>query len=441
MVSGVGALRAVWRMKWLAVSILLVFLGVTAGITALLPRVYQATATIRVIPSGQVSDSFSQLQANQALARSYAELLKSPNAYADAVEDGDLPVSSEALMSSTTVSYVEGTELVQVQVEAREPRESSEWANTVARTFVDGRGEDGGGESLVLADTAPVPANPVSPSWPLNMALGLLLGTVTAVGGVVLLDFFGDRIYSRDEIEELVEAPVLGTLPNIDLGKKNEKENVRNLNVYEEAVRTLRVSLNFVLGNNLGKGVVLITSALPGEGKTTVSSYLAESYARAERRCLVVDADLRRPQLHNRFSLRNLRGLSNLLLEGSGALSDAISELRDVPGLAVLTSGPIPPNPADLLSLDETKNLFRFMRERFDTIVVDSPPAQGLADASLLGGLADGVVLVVSARDARRRALSRMVEQLRGSEARILGIVLNHVPEKELASTYYYSHK
>lgn len=428
-------------MKWLAVSILLVFLGVTAGITALLPRVYQATATIRVIPSGQVSDSFSQLQANQALARSYAELLKSPNAYADAVEDGDLPVSSEALMSSTTVSYVEGTELVQVQVEAREPRESSEWANTVARTFVDGRGEDGGGESLVLADTAPVPANPVSPSWPLNMALGLLLGTVTAVGGVVLLDFFGDRIYSRDEIEELVEAPVLGTLPNIDLGKKNEKENVRNLNVYEEAVRTLRVSLNFVLGNNLGKGVVLITSALPGEGKTTVSSYLAESYARAERRCLVVDADLRRPQLHNRFSLRNLRGLSNLLLEGSGALSDAISELRDVPGLAVLTSGPIPPNPADLLSLDETKNLFRFMRERFDTIVVDSPPAQGLADASLLGGLADGVVLVVSARDARRRALSRMVEQLRGSEARILGIVLNHVPEKELASTYYYSHK
>ena len=115
--SGIGFLRAVWRMKWLAAAILLVFLGVTAGVTTLLPQVYQATATIRVIPSGQAADSFSQLQANQALARTYAELLKSPNVYAEAVESENLPVSSEALAKSTTVSYVEGTELVQVLVE------------------------------------------------------------------------------------------------------------------------------------------------------------------------------------------------------------------------------------------------------------------------------------------------------------------------------------
>lgn len=438
--SGLGALRAIWRMKWLAAVILLVFLGVTAGITALLPQAYQATATVRVIPSGQAADSFSQLQANQALARTYAELLKSPNVYGEAVEAGNLPVDPEALAQSTTVSYVEGTELVQVRVDADDPGAASAWANTVARTFVEGSREDGGGERLVVADPAPVPTKPVSPSWPLNLALGLLLGTAAALGGVLLLDFFSDRVSSSEEIEKLVEAPVLGTLPTLDLSKKKDKERVRNLGAYEEAVRTLRVSLSFALGDSSGRGVVLVTSALPGEGKTTVSSYLAESYARAERRCVAVDADLRRPQIHNHFSLRNLRGLSNLLLEGPGTLSETVSEVRDIPGLAVLTSGPAPPNPADLLSLGEAKVLFRFMRERFDTIIVDSPPAQGLADASILGALADGVVLVVSARDARRRALSRTVEQLRASKVRILGVVLNNAPEKELAS-YYYSNE
>ncbi len=435
--SGIGALRAIWRMKWLAAAILLVFLGVTAGVTALLPQVFQATATVRVIPAGQTADTFSQLQANQALARTYAELLRSPNVYTEAVQRGNLSVSAEALAESTTISYVEGTELVQIQIEARDPGEASGWANTIAETFVEERGEDGGGERLVIADPAPVPSEPVSPSWPLNLALGLLLGTMAALGGVLLLDFFGDRIYSPEEVEKIAGAPILGTLPTLKLGKRKDKEVARDLSTYEEAVRTLRVSLNFALGDSSGKGVILITSALPGEGKTTVASYLAESYARAQRRCLLIDADLRRPQLHAQFSLRNLRGLSNLLLEGPGNLSETAFTMPEVPGLAVLTSGPIPPNPADLLGLGETKVLLRFMRERFDTMILDSPPAQGLADASILSAMSDGVILVVDAGDARRRALSRTVEQLRGSKARILGVVLNNASEKELASHSY----
>ncbi len=437
--SGVGILRTIWRMKWLAVVILLVFLGVSAGVTIILPKVYQATATVRVTPSEQTADSFSQLQANQALARTYSELLKSPNVYAEAVEEGDLPIDSKELMSSTTVSYVEGTELVQVQVKAREPSQASSWANTVAQTFVEGREENGGEERLVVADPAPVPTAPVSPSWPLNMALALLLGAAAAVGGVLLLNFFSDRV-SPEEIEELVEAPVLGTLPTLDLDRKKGKGKARSLSAYEEAMRLVRVNVNFALGSSSGNGVLLITSALPGEGKTAVSSFLAESYARAERECLVVDADLRRPRLHSVFGLRNLRGFSNLLLEGPEALSDSVSQAKDVPRLAVLTSGQLPPNPADLLSLGRTGDLVRSLRERFDTTILDSPPAQALADASILGSLADGVVLVVNAREARRRSLSRAVEQLRSGNARILGVVLNRAPEEDSAS-YYYSYE
>lgn len=433
--SGQRVLRAIWRMKWLAVAILVVFLVVSAGVTLLLPKVYQATATIRVIPSSETTDEFSQLQTSQGLARTYAELLKSPNVYQEAVRQENLPVNAQELLNSTTVSYVDGTELIQVRVEASDPRQASRRADTLAQTFIKQQGTRGQ-ETLVLADPAPVPSQPVRPSLPLNMALALLLGTFTALGGILLLEFLGDRINSEEELEELVGAPILGSLPRIKVSTKNEKkENYQ----FDEAARVIRVNLNFALGNSSGSGLILVTSTLPEEGKTTVSASLAESYALADHECLVVDADLRKPRIHSYFTVRNLRGFSNLLLEGTKSLQEAITRLKELPGLAILTSGPLPPNAGDLLSRERTKEVIHFLREQFDTVILDSPPALSLADASILGALADGVVLVVdSDKQPRRRDLSRSVEQMRSGKARILGVVLNRTQDKKTA---YYSYE
>jgi len=267
---------------------------------------------------------------------------------------------------------------------------------------------------------------------PLNLALALLLGTGVAVGGVFLLRYLG--IYppsSPEEVEQLVGAPILASLPYVRTSAKDFHTSA----AFEEAISTLRVNLDFDLDNRQSRRVVLISSALPGEGKTLVSTSLAASYARAGYECLIIDAVLRKPQVQNHLSVSNLRGLSHILLEDPQLLNKSASTFNpaDIPNLTVLTGGEITPNPVDLLSSDRARKLICDVRERFDTVILDSPPAFPLVDASILGSQVDGIILVVDARQNRRRDLLRAVDQLRSGKGHILGVVLNFVPEEESA--------
>ena len=438
---------AVWRMRWLALAILFVFLGVTAAVTTALPRVYEATATLRVIPSQQDQDVFNQLQARQALARTYATLPQSPAVYENAVDRGELSISPGDLSSRTKISYVDGTELIRVTVEASSPEQARYQADIVAQAIVEDVEEQEytGSERLVVASAPTLPGDPVRPSWRLNMTLALLLGIGSAIGTVLLIEFFSGRISSPEEVEELVEAPVLGLLPDLDkaVRKDNKTGNVQI--AFEEAVRTLRINVSSALGGRLDNAAVLVTSAVAEEGKSTISIHLAEAYTRSGNKCLLVDADLRRPQLHRRLSLRNSRGLSDLLLKEPEAMPSLISKVdskvENSPKLAVLTSGPIPPNAADLLSLAKTEGLVHSMKEQFGKVILVTPPGQVLADASILGKVVDGVILVVDASKANRRALLRTVDQLRASNARILGVVINRAAEEDAVSYFYTTHE
>jgi capsular exopolysaccharide synthesis family protein len=411
----------------------LVFLVVSMGITLLLPESYQATAIVRIVPPEQsVQDPYSQTETSQALARTYAELFKSPNVFEAAVDRGRSSVSPDALTRATTISYVEGTDLISVQVESQDPHQARSLANLLANTFIEEK-DPSVGQRLALADPASSPLRPVSPSMPLNLALALLLGTGVAVGGVFLLRYFG--IYppsTPEEVEQLVGAPILASLPYVRTTAKGFHKSA----AFEEAISTLRVNLDFDLDNPQSRKVVLISSVLPGEGKTLLSTSLAASYARAGYECLIIDAVLRKPQVHDHLSVSNLRGLSHILLEDSQPLHKFASACKpaDIPNLTVLTGGEITSNPVDLLSSARARNLICDLRERFDTAILDSPPAFPLVDASILGSQVDGIILVVDAIKNRRRDLLRAVDQLRRGKGRILGVVLNFVPEEVAVS-------
>ncbi len=274
------------------------------------------------------------------------------------------------------------------------------------------------------------------PSMMLNLTLGLLLGAVMGVGAAILLGFFKDYVSSPEEIEELAGAPILAFLPRLHTDNKGLRKSV----AFEEAIGILRVNLNFTLGDRTGKGAILVASTLSKEGKTKVASSLAMSYAQAGHTCLLVDADLRRPQVHKRLQVSNVRGFSDLLFEHEhpeAALNESLSTLEDAPDLAILTSGMIPPNPVDLLSSGSTPKVIRYLQERFGTVIIDSPASLTTIDASVLGSMVDGIVLIVGAESIRRRHLLRAVDQLR-SRGRILGVVLNFVQEKEMANYYSY---
>lgn len=434
--SGQEVLQTIWRMKWLIIVTIVVCLGVSAGVTIILPKIYQATATIRVVlPPKQTTDTFSQVQTSQTLARTYTELFKSPNGFRAAVDRGRLSMSPAELAGSTTVSYVEETDLIQVQVENADPRRARALANLLANTFIKENAPEAG-EKLILADPAPPPGAPVRPSMLLNLTLGLLLGTVMGVGGAILLGFFGDYVSSPEEVEKLVGAPIVGFLPRVPTGNKGLRKSA----AFEEAIGALRVNLNFTLGDRTGKGVILVASTLSGEGKTMVASSLATSYAQAGHKCLIVDADLRRPQIHKYFSVSNVRGFSDVLFEHEqpeATLNESLSTLEDVRNLAILTSGMIPPNPVDLLSSDSTPKLIRYLKERFNTVIIDSPATLATIDSSVLGSMVDGILLIVDARSIRRRHLLRVVDRLR-SRGRILGVTLNFSQKKE--AVHYYSY-
>ena len=434
--SGQEVLQSVWRMKRLIIVIILVFVGVSAGVTTILPKIYQATATIRIVlPPKQSTDTFSQVQTSQTLALTYAELFKSPNGFRAAVDRERLSISPGELAGATTVSYVEGTDLIQVQVENSDPREASSLANLLANTFIEENPPEAG-EKLVLVDPAPRPEVPVRPSMLLNSVLGLLLGAVMGVGIALLLGYFRDYVFSPEAVEELVGAPILGLLPRVQSGNKD----LRKWAAFEESIGALRANLNFTLGDRTGKGVILVASTLSKEGKTTVASSLATSYAQAGQKCLIVDADLRRPQVHKHFSVSNVRGFSDVMLEHEQpetALNESLSTLEDAPNLAILTSGMVPPNPADLLNTDSTIELIRYLKERFNTVIIDSPATLATIDSSVLGSMVDGILLVVNAQGTRRRHLLRVVNQLR-SKGHILGVTLNFVQDREAMHHYSY---
>jgi capsular exopolysaccharide synthesis family protein len=204
-----------------------------------------------------------------------------------------------------------------------------------------------------------------------------------------------------------------------------------------EAFRTLRTSLHYVADREKCR-VVLVTSVSPYDGKTLVTTNLGVSLAQAGEKVLVVDGDMRKPRCHRVFALRNRTGLTNVLVD-SVDLSAALQE-SSVPGLHVLTSGPIPPNPAELLESRAMDDVLQTARDQYDHVLVDSPPAGPLADASILASKVDGIILVLTAGETRVDHARDVRESLERARGKVLGVVLNRVrySTNDYRYRYYY---
>lgn len=204
-----------------------------------------------------------------------------------------------------------------------------------------------------------------------------------------------------------------------------------------EAFRTLRTSLHYTADRNSTKSL-LVTSVNPGDGKTIVATNLAASIAQAGEKVLLIDADIRKPRCHRAFSLGNRVGLTNVLVE-SLDMGDAV-QATPVKGLSVLTSGPIPPNPAELLESLAMTALLDKARDQYDHVLIDSPPAGALADAAILASKVDGILMVIVSGETRIDQAKEVKESLEQAKGRILGAVLNKVrfSSRDYRYRYYY---
>ncbi|MCG0274841.1 MAG: CpsD/CapB family tyrosine-protein kinase [Thermosediminibacteraceae bacterium] len=205
--------------------------------------------------------------------------------------------------------------------------------------------------------------------------------------------------------------------------------------VVSEAFRMLRTNLQFASVDRPLKKI-MVTSSVPQEGKSTVIANLAICIASAGSKVLLVDADLRRPNIYKLFLLENYKGLSNLLAENLP--KDAVINKTKVENLHVITSGPVPPNPAEILGSARMKNFLDQVASEYDMVLIDAPPVNSVADASILSSLVDGVILVVEAGSTEREAAIVAKQQLEKVNARILGVVLNKVKQEKSGGYYYY---
>jgi capsular exopolysaccharide synthesis family protein len=287
---------------------------------------------------------------------------------------------------------------------------------------------------LWTVEKAGVPTSPARPNKALNLSLGLILGLLGGVGLAFFREHLDNSIKNPDEAEIALQTPVLGT---ISLCRRERIEQIvmeEPLSAFAEGYKSLRT---IILAGGPTPRRLLVSSSLPGEGKTSTSANLALALAQAEQRVLIIDADLRKPRIHDVFRLNNRNGLSKLLAQPLNEQKIAAClQPGPLPGLSILTAGPIPPNPSELLQSSRMKELLANLTENFDIIICDSPPVLVVEDSRILSRLFDATILVARAHVTSFEVAGRALKLLRSVKAPILGYVVNGLDQKK--SDYYY---
>jgi capsular exopolysaccharide synthesis family protein len=308
--------------------------------------------------------------------------------------------------------------------------------------------------NVTVATPARLPKVPIGPARSRNIVVAFLLSLGVGIGLAFLLDYLDDTLKSVEDVDRYIHLPALALIPALRNertllkgkhpapgdGKENTAlaliEDVRS--PVAEAYRHLRTSLLLSSAGQPPK-TILVTSSQPSEGKTTTAVNTAVMLAQTGAEVLIVDCDLRRPRVHTHFNMSNGQGVTNYL---SGETNtDALIQTYDkLPNLKIMTSGPVPPNPAELLGSDEMRKLLHTMSERFTHIIIDSPPTISFTDSSILATMTDGVMLVVHGGKSSRAVVRRAKQQLLDVGGHIFGVVLNNVKLEGSNSYYYYGY-
>ncbi len=375
--------------------------------------------------------------AKQDLAAEIDKVVGSVRAEYDAArqkEDG-LQQSLDAQQRESTGLDRKMLEYAQLDREATSNRQLYE--NLLARAKETGAAGEYRGTNIQVLDRAEVPRVPVLPQTSRDLLVAALGGLVLACALAFGLEYFDSRIKVPEEIKTHLQLPFLGMIPTFAGPDHNGEAPLLHPDsppAFSEAIRAVRTAVLFSTAEE-GARAVVVTSTGPHEGKTLVSSSLAITLAQAGQRTVVVDADMRRPRMHEALGRSQEPGLSNVLV-GEASLADAVRP-TSVQNLTFLGAGHVPPNPVELLCSPKYLELIAELKRRFDWVIIDAPPVMPVTDAAVVANTAGGVLFVVGSEMTPRQNAMAAVEQLRGANAKFIGAVLNRVNVQR--HSYYYS--
>lgn len=285
-----------------------------------------------------------------------------------------------------------------------------------------------------VLDRAIVEKKPIKPNMGMVLGASALLGFIVAMLLALLRDFMDNKIKTRDDLAHITRIPFYGVIPHV---KSSEKMFILEdqQSVASEALRLIRTNLEFISTDKKGK-VIVVSSTVPGEGKTTTATNLAGVFGMSDKKCIVISLDMRRPMLHRVFALTNKVGMSTVLSKNS-ELKDVIWEHKKIENLDIITSGPIPPNPSELMQSGKLSDLIDELRETYDYIIIDAPPMGAITDAILLMKIADISLVVFRSEFSEKEFVKSLEDVVSSYKIDNVGLVLNDVKPKNMSQSFY----
>lgn len=380
---------------------------------------------------------------NQKLVETYSKIIKSKLVLEQVISETGVTYTAEELSENVSVEAYENTEMLKISVTDQDPELAANIANSIAQVFSGEIAKIYQINNISVVDVAVTPEEVSNNTLKRDLLIALFISMFGTIGVVFVVYYFDDTVKLTDNLEEEIGMPVVAKVFKSDIGSKNNRK-VELLaqkypkSVVSESIKTLRTNLQFSSVDEDIK-TILITSSIPGEGKSFISANLAISFAQTDKRVLIVDCDMRKGRQHRIFKLSNSKGLSNLLIDDMTNYKDYINK-TSVDGVHVITRGTVPPNPSELLNSKKNADLIRVLKAKYDVIIYDGVPCNGLPDSIIMSKLVDKVLIVSSDSMTPKSVLESTKKQLESVNAPVAGDVLNNVNRKNSTYGKYYGY-
>lgn len=402
---------------------------------------YKSSTTV-ILGSNQEGTGITQsdISINNNLVSTYAEIIKSRRVLEQVQKELNESYTYKELASEISVSSINNTQIIKITVEDNNALNAKIIANLVAKVFTVEVPELYNLDNVHILDVAIEEDEPYNINVAKSSIIGGLLGLVLSSGIFFVIYYFDRTAKSVEQVEEVLQMPILGSVEET----KNLKEELvvatNPKELISEQIRTIRTNLQFTSADEKIK-TILITSSIPSEGKSFISSNLATAFAQNNKKVLIVDCDMRKGRVNKIFKISNRIGLSNLLAykeDDEENLEDYVFKTK-IDNLYIIPRGKVPPNPSELLNSQKTAKLISLLSEIFDYIIFDGPPVNGLSDSLIMSDFVDRTIVVTSLNSAPIELLESTKKMLTNVNAKVAGVIVNKVPRrKNSGKSYYY---
>lgn len=410
------------------ILILFIALGYLYSYYYVVPE-YKSTSTLLLIPNDDETVTSSDLTLNSGLISTYGNIAKNSKVLKQVISNLNLNIQEGQLLSKIEINIIKDTHIMEISVSDTDPQMATNITKELSNVFLNEIKQIYNLNNIGIVDEAQLPDTPYNINHIKDMFVFVCMGIVVSFAYIVIIYLFDNTIKKEEDIEEYIKIKSLGSVPiNND---KSEIINRENTKTYiTESINTIRTNILYMNSTKNAK-TILITSCMPREGKSWISTNIAVSFAETNKKVLLVDADMRKGRINKIFKVDNRAGLSNYLFNMNSDVEKDVYLAKEyiketkIPNLHILTNGTIPPNPSELLASSNMKELLAILKSIYDIIIIDAPPCKLVSDSIVLSTIVDSSVIVTNSGNTKISDLKEIKKSINIVGGKIIGAIVN----------------